>query len=57
MHSWKPHRLILIEMLPQLIMIDGEAVLPKERIDAGQQFDDLLEEMEDEIDRLEIEGK
>lgn len=44
-------------MLPQLVTIDGKAVTPIERIEAGQRFDDLLEEMEEEIERLEIEGK
>lgn len=47
----------MIEMLPQLVTIDGKPVTPIERIEAGQRFDDLLEEMEDEIERLAIEGK
>lgn len=54
--SWKPHRLVMIEMLPQLITIDSKPITPIERIEAGQKFEEILDEMEEEIERLEIEG-
>lgn len=53
--DWPKHRQIVIVMVPQLIHIDGKEITPEERIKAAQQFDDLVEEMEDEVDRLEEE--
>lgn len=42
-------------MVPQLIHIDGEEITPQERIEAAQGFDSVIDEMFDEIDRIEAE--
>lgn len=48
---------MLVNLVPQLIQIDGKEITPQERIESSQNFDDLLDAMYDEIERLDIIGK
>jgi protein TilB len=41
-------------MLPQLISIDSNEITPKERILANQRFDELMEELDQEIEKKAI---
>lgn len=50
--DWKEFRALAINIVPQLMSIDGKEVTKVERINANQRMDELLEDLEIEIPKV-----
>ena len=50
-NSWKEFRALAINIVPQLMSIDGKEITKVERISANQEMDRLLEDLEVEIEK------
>ncbi len=42
-------------MLPQLVVVDSQEITPKERIAAGQNFEELMAELDQQIEKKRLE--